>query len=428
MKSIYNCGIDGGNSTINIVIDGEKFPIRFPSIQSDPLPAKANYNNAMSVRNFNEQMWNKLHVETTLHANNRTTSDNYYRSEFLFGHMAEEFQKDLRSRGNREKYQDKDLAKWMVTALAYALLDKKMKEENYVIKKDDNIQFNVNWSTGLPYREGSDEAKKKEWANLFQGVHKINFKHPIFKNITVELVIELSMVLVEGEMALNLELSKDEGIYQTSKSEDLLNKKMAIIDIGGHTTEIVTIAYELFQDANYDEYDLEDDEEIILQPVTKAHLTDGIQRGILTIMADVITESEEEYRKTGKPLKKLTTRDIELAFTKKGRVDGQVGWILPEKIYIKDIFERQAENLAMDIVQKAHSLYQGHTISEIDTIFLCGGGSRISSVVDTIKRELGILGYNKDKIIPVSDPIYANAMGYYLALSQYVDDAEELSY
>lgn len=423
---IYNCALDGGNSTINIVIDGEKFPRPFPSIQSDPLPAKANYNNAIFAKNLNKQLWNKLHVEAILHKENGENGKDYFRSEFLFGHMAEEYQKDLRSRGNREKYQDKDLAKWMLTALSYALLEKKMENENYIIKQNDRLQFNINLSTGLPYREGSDEEKKLMWANLFQGLHEIHFKHPIFKGLKIDLVVENVMVLVEGEMALNLELNKDGGVFFSTSSELLLNKKMAMIDIGGHTTEIVTIAYELDQDDSYDEYDLDDDD-IVVRPVTKAHLTDGIQRGILTIMADVITEVEEEYRKTGKPLRKLTTRDIELAFTKKGRLEGKVGWILPEAIYVKDIFDRQAMNLGMDIVQKIHSLYQGHTISEVDTIYLCGGGSRIDSLVNVIKKELSALGYNEDKLIPLDDPVFANAKGYYLALSQYFNDGEELA-
>lgn len=420
---IHNIGIDGGNSTLNLVIDGENFPRSIPSIQSDPSPAKTNYNNSIfKSRNTNNQLWNKLHAETTLHKNNK---DKLFRSEFLLGHMAEEYQKDQRSRGNREKYQDKDLAKWMITAMAYALLELKIQNEDYEIKEGDILQFNINMSTGLPYREGSDEKKKSEWANMFPGLHEINFKHPIFKNLKIDLVIEKVLVFVEGEMALNLELNKSGGVYDTTKPEALLQKKMVMTDIGGHTTEIVTLSYEMDQDDTYDEFDVSDDE-ITIIPETKAHLTDGIQRGVLTIMEDVITEVEEEYRRQGKPLRKLTTRDIELAFTKKGRFNGKIGWILPEEIYVKDIFERQAENLAMEIVQRIHSLFQD-IISEIDTIYLCGGGSRIDSIINRIKKELISLGYKADKIIPLSDPIFANAKGYYLALVEYVENAEELS-
>lgn len=423
MKTIYNCAIDGGNSSINIVIDGENFKRSFPSIQSDPLPAKANYNNAIMSRNTSDQLWNKLHVETELHINNPKVT---YRSEFLFGNMAEEYQKDLRSRGNREKYQDKDLAKWMIASLSYALLEKKMKEESYVIKKDDTLQININLSTGLPYREAIDQRKQQEWANMFQGVHRTNFKHPIFNNLTIELVIEKVLVFIEGEMGLNLEIYKTGGIVDTTPADALLNKKMVMIDIGGHTTELVTLAFELFQDDSYDEYDISDDE-IEVIPVTKAHLTDGIERGIKTIMEDVITEVQEQYRlEVGKPLKVLTSRDIELAFSQKGKLSGKIGYILPEQIYVKGIFDRQAQNLAMDVVQKLHTLFQGHSISELDTIFMCGGGSRFSSITDTIRKELSILGYNSEKIFSVDDPIFANARGYYFAMSQYIEDAEDI--
>ncbi|MCK9470653.1 MAG: ParM/StbA family protein [Bacilli bacterium] len=416
------CAIDGGNSTINIVIDGVVYPRVFPSIQSDALPAKESYNNAMYSKSMDTNLYNKLHVETTMFA-----GKDKYRSEFLFGKMAEEFQKELRTRSNSEKHQDKNLAKWMLTALAFSLLDTKIKNENYEIKENDVLQFNVVIGTGLPYREGKDIEKRKIWSSMFMGVHKVHFLHPIFKNLTVDLVVEDVLPWVEGEMALAYQLNKKDGIYLNTKDEELLNKKMGIIDIGGHTTEFVTLAYELEDRDNYDEYDVDLETEITVKPVVKGHLTDGVQRGVKTIMEDVITEIEEWYRvNVNKPLKRLTSRDIELAFTNKGRYNGEVGWIMPEKIDIKPFFNRHIENLAMDITQKIHILYQEHTISEIDYIFLCGGGSRIEHLVNMLKSELTRLGFNGDKIVSVDDPIFANAKGYYMPFPQIYEDALEL--
>lgn len=427
----YNCSIDGGNSTINLVINGKRFGLSFPSIQSDPLSAKSDYNNAVNMRDNTTQMWDKLHVETILNSNEPKANENN-RSEFLFGHMAEKYHKDLRSRQNFGKAEDKDLAKWMLTALAYALFETKRKTEGYVLKENDILQFNVSHlATGLPYREGSDEDKRNKYGQMFAGTHKIHFKHPIFKNLKIDLVVEEVFVFVEAEMALTLELNKEDGIYMSTPTEQLLNKKMAMIDIGGHTTEIITISYELEQDDNevdfesyVDEYALSD---VNVQQVTLTHLTDGIQRGIGTIMEDVIAEINNEYRKTGKPLKHLTRRDIEIAFTNRGMLNGRTGYILPEQIYVKDIFDKQAVNLATDIVQRTHAIYQGNNvISEIDTIFLCGGGSKISIMVETIRRQLGKLGYNVENIKVLDDPIFANAKGYYLALSHTVEDCDPL--
>lgn len=423
---IYNCAIDGGNSTINIVIDGKKFPRIFPSIQSDPLPATASYNNAIYTRNVDNKLWDKLHVETTL---NIGDGNRMYRSEFLFGHMAEEYQKDLRSRSNTEKHKDKELVKWMITALAYALLETKIEREDYVIGDNDILQFNLNLATGLPYREGIDDAKKDEWAKVLQDTHRVEFKHPIFKGLKIDLVVENVLMLVEGELALNLELNKDGGIYRTTAPDDLLGKKMVIIDIGGYTTELVTIAYELELDDNYDEHDIGDDASISVVPRTKSHLTIGIQRGIKTIMEEIIVEVTNSYiNETGKPLRRLTTRDIELAFTKKGHYKGKTGYILPEKLFIKPLFDKQAQNLAMDIVQRTYALFEQDNISEVDTIFLCGGGSRIDSLTSIVKKSLGEIGFNADKIIPVKDQLFANALGYYLALSYAVEDSSELIY
>ena len=68
----------------------------------------------------------------------------------------------------------------------------------------------------------------------------------------------------------------------------------------------------------------------------------------------------------------------------------------------------------------------GEIISEVDTIYLCGGGSRIDSIVSAIKNELGNLGYKADRIVTLDDPVMANAKGYYLMLSYYYPDCEPL--
>lgn len=422
----YFCAVDGGNSTINIVINGETYNKMFPSIQADYMGAKLSYaNEAIWGKDDTTQLWKKLHVETALDVNTPGKTD---RTEFLFGHMAEEYQKDLRSRQNKEKFQDKALAKWMITSLAFALLETKQREDGYKIKKNDKLQFNVVLSAGLPYREGKYPEKRKAWADLFKGTHRVNFKHPLFKNLSIDLVVEEVIPVIEGEMALTLELNKKDGIAEVTPPEELLDKKYAIIDIGGHTTEIVTVNYvmsETNQDENkvYDEY--LDDTEIKVKQVTKIDLTDGIERGVATVMEDVIADVSEEYRNKQIPLKTLVRRDIERAFTNRGKFNGKRGWILPEQIYIKDLFDKQSQNLASDIVNKVHLMF-GEIISEIDTIYLCGGGSRIDSIVSSVKRELGRLGYNSEKIIALDDPVMANVRGYYLMMTYYRSDCPSL--
>lgn len=422
----YFCAVDGGNSTINIVINGETYKKMFPSIQADYMSAKLSYaNEAVWGKDKATQLWKRLHVETSLDVGSPGRMD---RTEFVFGHMAEDYQKDLRSRQNKEKYQDKALAKWMVTSLAFALFETKQKEDGYEIEQGDNLQFNVVLSAGLPYREGKYPEKRKAWSELFKGTHRVHFKHPLFKDLTVDLVIEEVIPVIEGEMALTLELNKEGGVAQSIPAEELLNRKYAIIDIGGHTTEIVTVDYameEIEQDENemYDEYD--DDTEISVRQVTKIDLTDGIERGVATVMEDVIADVSEDYRNKKKPLKTLVRRDIELAFTNRGRLNGKRGWILPEQIYIKDMFDKQSENLANDIINKVHLMF-GEIISEIDTIYLCGGGSRIDSIVRSIKTELGRLGYSSNKIVAVDDPVMANVKGYYLMMSYSHDDCPPL--
>lgn len=413
----YNCAIDGGNSTINIVINGERFPIAFPSQQADPTLAIADYNNAVNeIDTTLKNGHQKLHVNVSTYGKSSTARSE---QEFVFGHMAERYTKDLRSRQSSDKSNDEELVRWMLTALAYSLFQIKVNKEDYKLKENDHISFNILLATGLPYRESSRKENKDRFANMFAGRHQVQFKHPAFKNLTVELLVERVFVYTEGKQALTLELNKEGGIYETTANEELLNKKMTLIDIGGHTTEFVTIGYEMVSDDTdlemgdfYDEYSVS---ELEVKQVTLTHLTYGLDKGIGTVMEDVITEVDNEYRGKGKPLRNLTRRDIELAFTIKGMKDGKVGYIKPENIYITPIFNRLARNLAKEIVDKTHAVYMANNVaSEIDTIFLCGGGSRISVVVDTIREEFGKLGYDRNKIVVVDDPIFSNAKGYYL--------------
>lgn len=416
--AVYNCAVDGGNASINIVIDGEIFPIAFPSLQSDPISAKADYVNAVNMENMSKVEYDKLHVNVIQHFDKPNKKDE---AEFLFGHMAEKYTRDLRSRQNFKKSEDRNLAMWMITALAYSLYVVKKNRENYTLKPNDILTFHVNLGTGLPYREGSIEENIENYRKMFEGKHRIEFKHPIFKNLTVELIIENALVFTEAQVALSLELNKEGGIYETTPPDQLLNKKMAIIDIGGHTTESLTIGYEMARNESelelgtfIDEYAI-DEVEVVQKTLT--HLTFGIERGIATIMEDVIAEIDNKYRGTGVQLRTFVRRDIEKAFTRQGVLNGKVGYILPEKIYVKDIFDAQARNLAVDIVQKTHAMYQAHNVvSEIDTIFLAGGGSKIDIVVRTIRNEFERLGYDKNIIKHVEDPLFSNAKGYYFNL------------
>ena len=58
---------------------------------------------------------------------------------------------------------------------------------------------------------------------MFAGKHKVEFKHPIFKSV-VEIIVENVIVFTEAEMALSLELNKPNGIFDTTPSEELLDK------------------------------------------------------------------------------------------------------------------------------------------------------------------------------------------------------------
>ena len=92
-------------------------------------------------------------------------------------------------------------------------------------------------------------------------------------------------------------------------------------------------------------------------------------------MDEVVLDVTEDYIRKGIPIKLLVRSDIDLAFTARGTISGERGYLLPGKIYIKDLFDKKAESLAVDIVNIIIAIF-GELIFEVNTIYLSGGGSK----------------------------------------------------
>lgn len=413
MLGKLNCSIDGGNSTIEVVIEGERMAPYYPSIMADV--ANIDYNNALNNDNGGTGR-DKLHVKV---ASNRTKSGDNNSEEFIFGKMAENYKDSQRNRANGDdKSKDKFLVKWQLTALTYSLIEYAQKCGETI---GNTVQFRTDISTGLPYNEAVNEDKKQMYADMFRGNHMIEFKHPYFAGLQVELIIENVFVFVEGEASLEPILDDPEGEYADIEAEELVDSIVVMGDMGGFSTDIIGIQFEQVQDEDVDEFD--ENVEIYVEPKTKINLSTGIDKGIGNIMLNVIKDVEKYEQSVQR---KLTRRDIELALGAKGKINGRTGYIKPEKVYIGDYFEKYAINYAQEVAATIISLYKTANVqSAIRSIYLTGGGSRISIIVSTIKDKLNDAGYNIEKIYCLEDPTFSNSLGYYKAMMNIKEMEEE---
>jgi hypothetical protein len=360
-----------------------------------------NYNVSARTQESGKPLFNKLHVGVVTHLDNKDKTS----SEFIFGHMAEDFPKSQRNRENADKSTDADLVKWQLTALAYHLVEYSKKCGEDVSR---TMNYEIELATGLPYHESINKEKKVKYALAFMGRHSVEFKHPDFAGLIVVLNIKKVSVFVEGEASFENIIFNENGRY--SKIDPLILKDgiVVMIDIGGYSTEVVGVQFEESVSVNED-YDEFSEREIQVFPATRPDLTMGIQKGVGSVMMNVIADIE---RFEPKIQRKLTRRDIEKAMANK--YDGTSGWLTPELINISEYFNKHAVNLAKDLAKDFINLYSNANVkSKIREIYLTGGGSRIASIVKTFKDELVLRGYEEGLIVLVPDATYSNCVGYY---------------
>lgn len=398
---IYNVAVDGGNSTIKCVVNGEKIKPVIPSITVkteaiDYSEIKRNY-----TKDMQGQGYDKLDVTVMLHRD----KGKYPAESFLLGHAAEKYRDSARTRHDIEKCTDTELASWMLTTAAYSIYQQR---KNAGEKIGKHMKVEVNFATGLPYRECIDETKWEKFTNMFKGSHLIKFNHPYFNGLQVEMTIQNVFVYAEGESSLDNILHNQDSEYMTLPPVELLDTIVAIIDSGGYTSEIFSIE---FVEEPSDEYS-QSEEDLQLKVETNINLTLGIPKGIghamLNTVNDVLKYEGDKLRR-----KKLSKREIEKALLRTYK--GKPGYIFPEKIYIKDYFDKHATNYAYDLAREFQGVFEGHE-TRLRKIYFTGGGSKIDTVVEKFKETLSETFFNVDDIVCLPDPIYSNVMGYYTAM------------
>ena len=408
----YNVTVDGGNSSIKVLVEGTK-KISVPTVMADPSSVDYNIGSMDddAKRNKKNPGINKLDVSIITHHDKGGAAD-----RFLLGKMAEPFK--ARNRANTDKAKDTDLTKCMLSAVAYALYSYKLENGEEI---GNRMTVRVNLATGLPYHEWKNENARNEYDKKLTGNHLIKFNHPYFKDLEIELVVERTLVLIEGEAILNLIIADEDNIFTKMDKNELVDSIAVCVDLGAYTSEIVAKQFYAIYDED-DEFSEAEDFEIGIR--TMPNLTKGIPYGVGHAMERAIVDIQRHEN-----VDNLIRRDIERAFGIQGRKNGKAGHLVGTGIYIGNYFKPHAQAFAKEIGREIYGLYNTENVkNRIKKIFIAGGGSRIGTVVDELKNVLINDGYDSTTIVTVTnpDPVYANCYGYYVKLSEMIRMLEEL--
>lgn len=396
---IYNVAVDGGNSSVKVIVEGLQKMI-YPNIVANA--SLINYNLMQDLKTG--VGLDKLDVEVTTHCEKNQKGE-----RFLFGSMAEAYQP--KNRSNTDKSKDTQLVNSMLTAIAYSLIVWKQKSGENL---SEQMTVRVNLATGLPYHEWKQDETREDYEELLTGNHKVKFNHPFFKVKEMELIIENTLVLVEGESALNIKINEEDNEFQTMEANELLDTVIVGVDLGAFTSEIV--AKQFYRVVNEEGLDEED---IVIGVRTMPHLTKGIKKGVGHIMEYAIGDIQQNEK-----VDSLIRRDIEKAFSSEGKKGGRTGHLVGSGVYIGDYFKPHAEQFAKELAQEFYGLYNDTNVkNKIKKIYISGGGSQIEPLVNVFKTYLKNDGYDPGIIVTLSEPnpIFANAIGYYIRLLREIE-------
>ena len=410
----YNVSCDAGNSSIKTLINGDK-PMLFENVVADP--SGTNYMQNPDLAGAGIQ---KLDVTINRNFNKSYGKENH----FLFGNITEKHNAYRESRTDKLKANDDQLADSILTAIAYSILyHEKKNGENIQNKKT----LNVDLTTGLPFHEWVIKEQKERFKKNLQGNHTIKFNHPWFGENSypeeIEMTVNISNILVEGETTASLILSDTDNEFQKYSPKKILGKIVVLIDIGAYTTEVIGKQFIRLIEEDEDFLSKYESKETIVTHETLPTLSMGIERGIGHIYESTIKSIKQKYPKVDK----LIIQDLENALGSDGTIDGKPGNLIGLDINILEDFKVHARNYADYIAKQIENIYnKNKNKNKITRIYLSGGGSQIDVIVKQIKEALKKDDIDPSKIAIVTDPnpVFANCFGYYIENKQMQEDLE----
>ena len=379
-------GLDGGNNSIKLVL-AENEVVNYENIYCDL--------NEESLekdwkRNQNRKA-NKHNLATMLDVKVITGKDKK-ENKFIFGKKAERYRPTVVERVNDFKTNDEQLIYNSIVALANTVISRIGSD-----KWEEELELDVDLCTGLPFHEYETKDRKEKYSNKFLGTHIIEFLNPSYpvKKMTVNIKnVELE---IEGLAALRQTLF-DDGVLE---QDNILNKVVAMIDIGCFTSDIVG---GIFLE------DIDEEGNPYTTFETQTDLCKGIISGVGTAMDNTRKKMLDAYSSQLGQYDKFTRQEIFRAATN----EGANGLIEGTNFSIEPYFTKECNDLGTLIGKEFTQLYKesGYK-TKMCKIYVAGGGSYNDKIMKSFRDTLIKEGFDDKLVKIVTDPVYANARGYF---------------
>lgn len=388
-------GGDGGNSKIKIIYNN-KYTSYDNIYAKDSL---VDYN-AMNLtdEDMDEYLRDVLNVRFTYH----NGKDDMQVQEFLFGEIATNNKSDLEERVNADKSDDLMLTMSTILSAVTFVLENKEQEE---IKPEMTLE--LNFSTGLPYHEFKIIALREKYKAHYEGQHIIEFLDP--RSPVKKLTVNINHVLVNSEGMSALETTiKSQGVLTEETKEFLIDTVWCMIDIGGFTTDIIGGIFRKRKSG------------IKLETIDR--LSKGLNYGISTSQNAAIEKIKNHYNDNDNvktSTLKISRKDINNAELREGKFKGILNnrYRTNTTEFTYDEYRKLGRKIGNDFTQL---FIENAQMDSLEKIYVAGGGSLNSEVIDSLISELENRGINKEiiEVVESPNPVYVNAVGYYLALKK----------
>lgn len=385
---VYKVGGDGGNSKIKIVYDDkytEYDNIYAPNTTLDYKSIK------FTDEEMDEYLRNILSIKFTWHSG----AEDERVENFLFGDITNAKKSNAQERINSDKSDDIMLVMNTIVCSVNFIIESMDKKS---IKKE--MEMTLDFATGLPYHEYKVEKLREKYAKHFEGTHIIEFNDPRYPVDKVEVnIIEGTKVESEGLCALKTIIQMQDIINEETE-EMYIDTLWSLIDIGGYTTDIMGGIFKRMKRG------------ITLQ--TYDDLGKGISMGVSTAQDLAINKINAKYRVNNASFN-INRAEINAAEKRQGKFKGMIN---KYNLNTFDYTTNEYQQLAREIANRFIQLYRENgRLQEIKRIYIAGGGALNEILIESLINELVSRGIENEKIEVITEPnpIYLNAVGYYLS-------------
>lgn len=344
-------GIDIGNDSIKLVLDGSREPLVIPNIIA---PGYERH-----ILQEEDSPWKALDVMIY------SPSLSQRNQRYFVGQLALEHEDNLELEDTDNKAVSDQSLIVALTALAYQGLANQAINSGY--GSVDEVEYTL--GTGLPVR--SFAKYNQQFEQRLLGEHEVTFlSTPHFHNRKIKVTIRKVAVSIEGAAAI-FHLATHDSLQV--KDEEIYNGCIGVCEIGALTTDFP----------------------VIKRMAIDNHFSHGEQIGIATYLDSVIRDVEDTYSyvfpSRAKLVQRIKQRDFTIQLLGEGQVD------------IRPIVDQHFRRAALRMIEMIKKRWRKYP--DIQCFYVIGGGA--SALKPYIQEAAGSL-----KLRFANESEFLNMYGY----------------